>query len=99
MSLMFPNVELVAWLANIAQHNVGNLLPDLIKQTSPRRLSTWLRSLVSTDTAGSQRYPTEKAGGSVLDVSTGYGGAWGLRCLSNSLNAGGSGSMMDPAPA
>jgi hypothetical protein len=37
MSLMFPNVELVAWLANIAQHNVGNQHLDLIKQTSPKR--------------------------------------------------------------
>ena len=50
--LMFPNVELVAWLANIAKHNVGNPQFELINQISPKRLSNRLRSLAATDTVG-----------------------------------------------
>ena len=91
MSLMFPNVELVAWLANTVQHNVGNQHLDLIKQTLPRQSSIWLRSLVDTGTGGSQHCSIEKAGGLVLGVCTGSGGVRGLKCRRNSRNEEGFG--------
>ena len=91
MSLMFPNVEPVAWSASIAQHNVDNQHLDLIKKTSPRQSSTWQRSMVATVTGGSQRFSIEKAGGSVLGVCTGYGGVRGLKCRRNSRNEEGFG--------
>jgi|TARA_B100000497_G_scaffold124007_1_gene157702 hypothetical protein len=96
MNWTFPNVELVAWLASTAQHNEDYRHLDLIKKTSPRQSSIWLRSMVATGTGGSRHFSIEKAGGSVLAVCTGYGGVRGLRCLRNSLNAGGFGSMTDP---
>ena len=76
---MFPNVELVAWLASTAQHNEDYRHLDLIKQTSPRQSSIWLRSLVATVPADHSTAQSEKAGGSVLAVCTGYGGARGLK--------------------
>ena len=74
MNWTFPNVELVAWLASTAQHNEDYRHLDLIKKTSPRQSSIWLRSMVATGTGGSRHFSIEKAGGSVLAVCTGYGG-------------------------
>ena len=63
---MFPNIELVAWLVSTAQHNEDYRHLGLIKRTSPRQSSIWLRSLVATVTVGSQCFSIEKAGGCVL---------------------------------
>ena len=91
MSWMFLNAEPVVWSASTAQHNEDYRHLGLIKRTSPRQSSIWLRSLVDTGTGGSQHCSIEKAGGSVLGVCTGSGGVRGLKCRRNSRNEEGFG--------
>ena len=91
MSWMFLNAELVVWSASTAQHNEDYRHLGLIKRTSLKPSSPWQRTMVATVTGGSQHCSIEKAGGSVLGVSTGSGGVRGLKCRRNSRNEEGFG--------